>query len=80
MQQRGVVGIFDVGDKALLAAVQPDEIAGEAFGGFVVEAREIAFGALDLDDPGARVGEAGLTVRRGDGLFEGDDEEIGKRE
>ena len=30
MQQRGVVRLLDVGDQALLAAVEPDEIAGQA--------------------------------------------------
>jgi hypothetical protein len=74
VQQRGVVRVFDVGDQALLAAVEPDEIAGQAVGGLVVAAREVAFGALDLDDARAGVGEAGRTVRRRDRLFERDDQ------
>ena len=59
MQQRGVVRVLDVGDKALLAAVEPDEIARQARGGLVVAAGEVAFRPLDLDDPRAGVGEAG---------------------
>ena len=43
---------------AFLAAVQPNEIARLAVGNRVVAAREIAFGALDLDDISAGIGQA----------------------
>ena len=78
MQQRGVGRVLDVGDQALLAAVQPDEIAGQAVGRLVVAAREVAFRALDLDDARAGIGEAGAAIRRGDRLFERDDEQVGE--
>jgi hypothetical protein len=64
----------------LLAAVEPNEIAGKAFGGFVVTAREVAFRALDFNNSRAGVGEAGGTVRRGDRLFERDDEKTSEWE
>ena len=57
MQECRVRRVLDVGDKALFAAIEPDEIAGEASGGLVVEAGEVAFLTLDLDDAGAGVGE-----------------------
>ena len=44
VQQRGVVRVLDVGDEALLAAVEPDEIAGQALRRPVVAAREVALG------------------------------------
>ena len=75
VQQRGIVGILDVGDQALLAAVEPDEIAGQALGGVVVAAGEIALGALDLDDARAGIGEAGAAIGRGDRLFQRDDQQ-----
>ena len=78
MQQRRVVRVLDVGDQALLAAVQPDEIAGQAVGRLVVAAREIAFRALDLDDARAGVGKAGAAIRRGDRLFQRDDKQVGE--
>ena len=78
VQQRRVVRMLDVGDQALLAAVQPDEIAGQAFGRVVVAAGEIAFRALDLDHARAGVGQAGTAIGRGDRLFERDDEQTGE--
>ena len=79
LQQRGVLGFLDVGDEALLAAVEPDEVARQAIGGTIVAAGEVALGALDLDDAGAGVGEAGTAVGRGDRLFERDDEQAVER-
>ena len=78
MQQRRVVRLLDVGDQALLAAVEPDEIAGQALAAVVVAAREVALGALDLDHPRAGVGQAGTAIGRGDRLFERDDREAGE--
>ena len=80
MQQRGIVRPLDVGDQALLAAIEPDEIAGQASCRLVVAAREVALGALDLDHPRAGVGQARAAIRRGDRLFERDDKEVGQRQ
>ena len=57
-----------------LAAVEPDEIGALALRQRVIAAREIALRPLDLDDARAGVGEAARAHRRGDGLFERDDE------
>ena len=70
VQQRRIVLVLDVRDQALLAAVQPDEVAGQTLGRRVVAACEIAFRALDLDDAGAGVGQAGTAIGRGDRLFQ----------
>jgi hypothetical protein len=59
LQQRLVVGRLDVEAQALLAAVQPDEIGGQAVAGRVVAAREVALGALQLDDARPRIGQLG---------------------
>src|SRR3546814_4111377 len=45
----------------------------------IIASREIALGTLDLYDPGARIGAARGTKRRGDGLFKRDDRDSGKR-
>ena len=79
MQERGIIRLLDVGDERLLAAIEPDEIGREAVHGFVVAAREIAFGALDLDDARPGVGEPRRTIGRGHRLFEGHDEDAVER-
>ena len=79
VQKRGVPGILDVGDEALLAPVQPDEIGREPVDRRVVASREIALGAFDLDDARARVRETRRAIGRGDRLFEGNDEQAGER-
>ena len=72
VQQAGVFGILDVGDEALLAAVQPDEVACKTVDGGVVASREIPFRPLDLDDPGPGIGQPRGAVGRGDGLLQGE--------
>ena len=47
MQEGGVRRVLDVGDKALLAAVEPDEVAGLAVNGGVVAPGEVTGRALD---------------------------------
>ena len=60
---------------ALLAAVQPDEVARLPLHGRVVPAREVALPRpLDLDHPGAEVGQLARRERRGHRLLDGDDE------
>ena len=46
----------------------------------IVMAREIALRALDLDDASAGVGQPAGALRRGDCLFDGDDEEAFERQ
>ena len=79
VQQRGVVRLLDVGDQALLAAVEPDEVARQAFRRLVVAAREVALGAFDLDHPRAGIGQAGAAIGRGHRLLQRDDEQTCKR-
>jgi hypothetical protein len=79
LQQRLVVGRLDVEAEALLAAVQPDEIGGQAVAGGVVLAREVALGALQLDDARPCVGEFGGAGGRGHRLFHRDDEQALER-
>ncbi|CAM5654179.1 hypothetical protein SGLAM104S_05681 [Streptomyces glaucescens] len=58
----------------ILAAVAPHEVRGQAAGGGVVATREVtAVDPLDLDHPGAEVGELTGGERGRDGLFDGDD-------
>ena len=79
--QRGAaIGLREIDDARVLAAVEPDEIARLAFRGGVVTAREIALRAFDLDDMRAGVGKARRAERRGDGLLDGDDGETFKGE
>ena len=66
--------MLDVERQALLRAVGPDEVRGQAAHALVVAAREVAdAGTLDLDDAGAEVGELAGGERRGDGVLAGDD-------
>ena len=69
------LGVLDVGDQALLAAVQPDEIAGQPVRRGIVAAREIALRPLDLDHPRAGIGKAGTAIGRGDRLLQRDHQE-----
>ena len=75
MQQRRIVRILDVGGERLFAPVEPDEVGALAMGEAVVGAGEIALGALDLDHPGAGVGEPGRAVGRGHGLLHRHDQD-----
>src|SRR6185312_4802531 len=77
-EQRLVLGLCEVERDRFLAAVEPDEMRAFAVHDVVVVAREVAFGPLDLDDARAGVGQAAGALRRGDGLFDRDDEKSGK--
>jgi hypothetical protein len=71
LEQRAVGGVLDVELDALLAAVEPDEVAGLPVHGAVVVTSEVTDGgALDLDDPGAEVGELPGGEGCGDRLLE----------
>ncbi len=66
--------LLQIQRQGLLGAVEPDEVAGEAFHRPVVSAGEVPhFGALDLDHAGAEVGELAGGEWRGDRLLQGDD-------
>lgn len=74
VQDREAARVLQVEGDRLLAAVAPHEVRGEALRGGVVGAGEVAaVGALDLDDPGAEVGELAGGEGGGYGLFDGDD-------
>ena len=79
VEQGGVYRLLDVGDEALLAPIQPNELAREPLDRRIVAAREIALGALDLDDPGTGVCEPRGAVGRSDRLFERDHQQAGER-
>ena len=79
-EQRLVVGLREIEDDQLLAAVEPDEIGALAVRDVVVAAREVALRALDLDDARAGIGEPAGAHRRGHGLFERDDQQAFERE
>ena len=66
--------LLDIQREALLRAVGPDEVGGQAPHPPVVGPREVACaGPLDLDDARAQVGELARGERRRDRVFEGDD-------
>ena len=72
--------VLDVEGERLLAAVGPDEVRAQAVDAVVVAAGEVAgVGPLDLDHPGAEVGQLPGRVRRGDRLLERDDGRTTKR-
>ena len=74
VEDRRRLRVLDVERQALLAAVRPDEMRREPAHAAVVGAREVAdAGALDLDDPGAEVGELARAERRRDRVLERDD-------
>ena len=62
--------MLEVERDRLLAAVQPDEIAGEAVHIAVIAAREIALGPLDLDDPRAGIGQPRRAIGGGHRLLD----------
>jgi hypothetical protein len=79
-EEVAVTGFLDVELDALLAPVEPDEVAGLAERGPVVAAGKVtAAGPFDLDDPRAEVGELTGGERGGHGLLEGDDSETVER-
>ena len=58
-----ILVVLEVEDERFLAAVEPHEIGALAVHVSVVAAGEIALRAFDLDDAGARVGEAARSSR-----------------
>ena len=74
-QDREIVGRLDVQLDRFLAPVEPDEIGALALGDGVVAAREVAARALDLDHPGARVGEPRRAKGRRHRRFERHDQQ-----
>src|SRR6202041_1233628 len=71
-----VAWVLEVELDALLAPVQPDDVAGLAEGGAIVAAGEVAAARpFDLDDPRAEVSELTGGEGRGHGLLKGDDSE-----
>ncbi len=79
-EQRLVLGFVEIEHDRFLAAIEPDEIAALAVHEIVIAAREVAFRPLDLDDARAGIGQPARAHRRGDRLFERDDEEAGERQ
>jgi hypothetical protein len=80
LEHLGRLGVLDVERQALLRAVGPDEMRGEAAHPGVVAAREVAgAGTLDLDDAGAEVGELACRERCRDRMLERDDGESFER-
>jgi len=69
-EQRAVARIFHVEDDRLLPPVQPDEVRRLPVHRPVVPAREVAAGALDLDNPRPQVGELPGGERRGHRLLQ----------
>ena len=66
---------FQVDADRFLAPVEPHEVRRQPVHGGVVVAREVALaGALELDHPGAEVGEVTRRHGGGDGLLERGDE------
>ena len=73
IQDRPARGVLEIQAQGLLAAVEPDEVAGQALDGGVVVPREVAWARpLDLDHPGAQVGQLTGGERRGDRLLHRD--------
>ena len=79
-EQRLVAGLGEIEHHRFLAAVEPDEIAALAVREVVVGAGEIAFRPLDLDHARPGIREPACAHRRGDSLFERDDEKSGQGE
>ncbi|CAH0301155.1 hypothetical protein SRABI70_04374 [Pseudomonas sp. Bi70] len=65
--------LFEVEGQAFLGAVGPHEVRGQTIDPLVVTAGEVAAaGALDLDHPGAHVGELTGAEWRRNGVFQAD--------
>src|SRR5690348_10819978 len=75
MQDISVRGSLDIQAQRFLSVIRPDKIRRFAQDSAIVLAREIAFAALYLDDSGATLGEVAGAQRRGNCLFEGDDQQ-----
>jgi hypothetical protein len=80
LQDRARFRMLDVEGQALLRAIGPDEMRGEAAHPFVVGACEIADArTFYLDDPRPEIGELSRRERPGDGVLESDDGDAGER-
>src|SRR6185312_7359894 len=71
LETAAAFAVGEIDDDGILAAVEPDEIAALPLRRYVVSAREIALGPLDLDDMGAGIGQPRTAERRSDRLFDG---------
>ena len=73
-QHLGRPRMLEVEREAFLRAVGPDEVRGQAGDALVVAAGEVAAaGPLELDHPGAEVGELAGAEGRGDRVLERED-------
>src|SRR6185503_21184575 len=71
MQYRAGLPVLEIEREALLRPVAPYEMRTQATHAFVVGAREVArAGTLDLDHPGAEIGELARAERRRNGVLE----------
>lgn len=70
IEQLAILGLGEIDDDRLLAAIEPDEINALPLGELVVAAREIAFWPLELDDARAGIGEAPSGHGCRDGLLQ----------
>ena len=59
--------------------IGPHEIRTVAINRGIITAGKITGGTFDLDHPCAHIHQAGGTERRGKRLFDGNDQQIGKR-
>ena len=78
LEQALVVGLAEIGDHELLAAVEPGEVRALPMHEVVVVAGEVALGPLQLDHARARVRQLAAGQRRGHGLVEREDERAGE--
>jgi hypothetical protein len=75
VQQLPIVCRFDIGDQALLTAIEPDEVAGQSARRSVVTAGEVSLAAFHFDDPRARVCQPRAAVGRSHRLFQRNDQQ-----
>src|SRR5262249_19100765 len=78
-EQCFVFGPGEIEHNRLLTAIKPDEIGTLAMDDVIVVAREIAFGALDLDYARAGIGETACALRRRHRLLDRDNQNSGER-
>ena len=79
VQQSQVFFRLQIERRALLAAVEPNEVRRHPLYGQIVMARSLAFGTLDLDDARAGVGKANRAQGRRHGLLNRNDQEPRER-
>ena len=80
LQRRAAFLGREIDDHGILAAVEPDEIAALALGRGIIAAGKIALRPLHLDDMRAGIRQPRAAERRGDRLFDGDDDQSFKRQ